>query len=77
MDTIDTAVLVRAGKHVDECRTLGDVHTVILVTDGATGGALLTVEGSLSDGEEFRRQFCVGGNRDGEAVALGAGRSYQ
>lgn len=77
MDTIDTAVLVRAGKHVDACVANGDVHTVILVTDGATGGALLTVEGSGADGEEFRQQFCVGGSRDGETLPGATGRSYR
>lgn len=77
MDKIDSDVLAQAAKHVDACAIHGEVHTVILVTDGATGGARLTVEGSGFDGEEFRYEFHIGGIRDGEGIPVVASPSYR
>jgi hypothetical protein len=50
MDTINNNVLQEAAMHVIRAeRSMPIIHTVTITLDGATGGALVTIEGFTSD----------------------------
>jgi len=50
MDTIDYNAMQEAAMHIISAqRSLPIIHTVTITLDGATGGALVTIEGFTSD----------------------------
>ena len=65
-------VLVDAARLVDDCAAEAELHTVKLELDGASGGVILTVLGSIEQhgfSTGFERVYIVGTTRNGEVVS--------
>jgi hypothetical protein len=67
------SVLRDAARFVDDCAGEAELHTVKMEIDGASGGVILTVLGSIEHpagmSTGFERTYIVGTTRDGEVVS--------
>lgn len=75
MDNIDAGALDAAKAFVGRCSQEAEIHTVVMVTDGASGGIVITIEGATEAGDETRRQFFMGGIRSGEEILTNQARA--
>lgn len=60
-----------AADLVDDCAAEAELHTVTLLLDGASGGAILTIQGSVEEHgflTDFERKYIVGTTRNGELI---------